>query len=430
MGRKLKGAALRAHKRGKAHAREIVDEKASEAEQAPVVEKSNEELFVIDTKGDSKAVCPQQIKQNSTKKQAVKVSKQAKSSLSLLDQQKVEKLVEKHDAKKLQSMLKESQDKARGDRSAVRRNNQRNTKKPSKYDMWGDNTTFAKQGIKEENAKREKVIKIGGVNGSHVERVSLPVTKKPSNAVAIDVAHAGQSYRPDPKQYEAIVQDAVSLELGRQRAQNYNRAPLATGMSAETRALLVGDSSSESEGEDDNDEEDDTNALHKRRDKLTRAQRNKQKRVRQQNAIEGKTRKNKKLLNSVSEVPRFKKEIKRAAKEMTEKREKLEEEKKKTEGFNAPGKNVLQKYANKDPVNAPTLPVALEAEHKDSSLRTIKPKGSLLTDRMASFADRNLVSKRKMGDKKRIMQGKRRKINVKGNRGHDIIKSMDGAILG
>ena len=90
----------------------------------------------------------------------------------------------------------------------------------------------------------------------------------------------------------------------------------------------------------------------------------------------------------------------------------------------------MQKYSQKDPIHAPTLPVALEAEHKDSSLRTIIPKGSLVTDRMASFADRNLVSKRKMGDKKRIVQGKRRKVKVKGTKGHEIIKDMAGAILG
>lgn len=433
MGRKLKGAALRAYRRGKAHAREMVDEKASEIEQAPVAEKSNEELFVIDTTGDSKAVCPQQMKQNLTKKQAAKVAKQAKSSLPLLDQKKVEKLVAKHDAKKLQTMLKESKDKLRGDRHAVARNERISRKKPSKFDLWGDHDDSkpksAKQEVKEKNAKKDAILKVGGIKGTHVERVSLPATKKNSNAVAVDVAHGGQSYRPDPIQYNAVVKAAVSVEMGRQKAQDYRKAPLAAGMSEETRALLLGDSSSESESESDHDEEqEDTNVLHKRRDKLTRARRNKQKRLRVQKAIEDKERKNKKMLNSVAELPRFKKEIKKASKEMAEKKEKLKEKKKQTEG--TPGKHVLQKYADKDPINVPTLPVALESEHKDSSLRTIKPKGSLITDRMASFADRNLVSKRKMGDKKRIMQGKRRRLNIKTTRGDDAVKSMAGVILG
>lgn len=410
-----------------------MDEKASEIEQAPVVEKSNQELFVIDTKGDSRAVCPQQMKQNFTKRQAAKVAKQAKSSLPLLDQKKVEKLVAKHDARKLQTMVKECKDKLRGDRRAVARNERISRKKPSKYDLWGDNVDSkpksARQDVKEENAKKDAILKVGGVKGSHVERISLPAAKKASDAVAVDVAHGGQSYRPDPKQYEAVVKDAVSLELGRQKAQDYRKAPLAAGMSAETRDLLLEDSSSESESESDfGDEQKETNVLHKRRGKLTRAQRNKQKRLRVQKAIEDKERKNKKLLNSVAEIPRFKKEIKQAAKETADKKEEMRE--KKMQKVGTPGKNVLQKYAHKDPVNVPTLPVALEAEHKDSSLRTLKPKGSLITDRMASFADRNLVSKRKMGDKKRIMQGKRRKINIKATRGSDAVKSMAGVILG
>lgn len=437
MGRKLRGAALRSHKRGKAHATDLVEDKATQVEEAPVVEKANEELFVIDTKGDSKAVCPQQMRQNPTKKEAIKIKKQSKSSLPLLDQKKVEKLVAKHDATKLQDMLKETQAKMSGSRRAVARNQQKN--KPSKYDLWGDDDKMddatgrkpisAKQKLRDSNAKANKVLQIGGVKGSHVALIAQPISKPPSDGVAVDLAHAGQSYRPDPKQYQAVVQDAVALELRRQKAQEFSKAPLAKGMSDETRALLVADSSSEdeSEGEED-DATEGANVLHKRRDKLTRAQRNKQKRVRQERAIEDKQRRNKKLLKSVAEIPRFKKEIKKQAKESIEKKEKIEEVKKKQKG--TPGKDVLLKYSQKDPVHAPTLPVALAAEHKDASLRTIKPKGSLITDRMASFADRNLVSKRKMGDKKRIVQGKRRKVKVKGSKGHDIVKSMAGAILG
>lgn len=431
MGRKLRGAKLRAHKRGKAHATEIVEQKAVEVEQAPVVEKSNEELFVIDTAGDSKAQCPQQIKQNPTKKEAVKIQKQAKSKLSLLDQKRVEKLVEKHDAKKLQEMVKDGQAKLSGNRRAVAKKNQK------KFDLWGEEeeekktkgTPKDKQILKQSNAQAEKTLKVGGVKASHVALIAQPVSKKPKDAVAIELAHAGQSYKPDPKQYEAVVQDAVDMELRRQKAQDYNKEPLAKGMSAETRALLVEDSdSSDSESEEEEHDDDTTNVLHKRKDKLTRAQRNKQKRLRQERAKEEKERRNKKLLKSVAEIPRYKKEIKKHETEAIEKKEKLLEELKKKKG--TPGKDVLQKYSKQDPIHVPTFPVALEAEHKDSSLRTIIPKGSLLTDRMASFADRNLVSKRKMGDKKRVVQGKRRKIKIKGTRGQEIIKDMAGSILG
>ena len=91
--------------------------------------------------------------------------------------------------------------------------------------------------------------------------------------------------------------------------------------------------------------------------------------------------------------------------------------------------------SQQDPLTAPTVPVALSSElhakgkNGGGSLRTMIPKGDLVTDRMASLADRNLVSKRKTGDKKRIMQGKRRKLNVKG-KGHEIAKMMDMALRG
>ena len=457
MGRKLRGAALRAHKRGKEQANEMVEEKATQVESQAVVDQTNEELFVIDTTGDNKAVVPPQLKQLPTKKQ--QAAKHKKSSLPALDQQRVEALVQKHDAKKLQVMAKEGQAKMKGDRRVSQRQQQQ---KKGKYDLWGadddgvaDNTKIvtatkgkgknsktktkivrapsSKQDIKDANAKAHKLLQICGIKGEHASLVAEQVSHKPKGTVAVDVARAGQSYRPDPRQYTAAVQDAVSVELRRQQAQAHAKAPLATGMSDETRALLVGDSSSEDEGSDDEKDEqlldDNGNALavRKRPEKMTRAERNKQKRLRAEKVMQDKAKQKKRLENSVAEIPRFKKEIKKHKKELQEKKEQLEAEKEKNK--TTPGKDVLQRFSKDDPIHAPTLPVALEAEHKDSSLRTIKPKGSLVTDRMASMVDRNMLSKRKMGDKKRIMQGKRRKLNVKG-KGYEIAREMDHKMMG
>ena len=463
MGRKLKGAALRAYRRGRANAAEIVEENALKAESQTVVNKANEELFVIDTTGDNKAVVPPQLKQVATKKQQNQQAKYKKSALPALDQQRVEALVQKHDAKKLQAMVQEGQAKMKGDR---RRVSQRAQRSNGKYDLWGadddgvadttptdqgssksgkngkgkkgkhnnknDNNKVvsSKQHIKDANAKADKLLRIGGIKGEHKSLVAEQISKVAARGttVAVDVARAGQSYRPDPHQYTTLVQDAVSVELRREKAQAFNKAPLATGMSEETRALLVGDSDSESSDEEvDVDDTNNSLALQKRPGKMTRAERNKQKRLRSEKALQDELRQQKKLENSIGEIPRFKKEIKKHTQELQQKKDELEE--KKEQNKETPGKDVLQRYSKKDPIHAPTLPVALASEHKDSSLRTIKPKGSLITDRMASLADRNLVSKRKMGDKKRIMQGKRRKLNVKG-KGFEIAREMDHKMMG
>ena len=55
-----------------------------------------------------------------------------------------------------------------------------------------------------------------------------------------------------------------------------------------------------------------------------------------------------------------------------------------------------------------------KGDASSSSLRTMKPKGDLITERMASFTDRSMVAKRKLGssDVKRIVQGKKRKIKM------------------
>lgn len=456
MGRKLKGAALRAYRRGRANAAEIVEDNALKAESQTVVNKADEELFVIDTTGDSKAQVPPQLKQVATKKQQKQQAN--KSALPALDQQKVEALVQKHNAQKLQVMVQEGHAKMTGDRRRVSQRAQRNN---GNYNLWGaeddgvaDTTTTAakassgkgkkgkhkqkqnnkvvssKQHIKDANAEADKLLRIGGIKGEHKSLVAEQISRVAAKGttVAVDVARAGQSYRPDPHQYTTLVQDAVSVELRRQKAQAFNKAPLATGMSEETRALLVGDSDSESSDEEDDVDDDDTNlALQKRPGKMTRAERNKQKRLRSEKVLQDELRQRKKLENSIGEIPRFKKEIKKHKQELQQKKDELEE--KKEQNKETPGKDVLQRYSKKDPIHAPTLPVALASEHQDSSLRTIKPKGSLITDRMASLADRNLVSKRKMGDKKRIMQGKRRKLNVKG-KGFEIAREMDHKMMG
>ena len=441
MGRKLRGASLRAHKRGKDHAKEIVEQTADLAETSHLAEMPNEQLFVIDTVGSTKkkkqpALMAKFSKTNATSnnQEDTTNNNKNKNQLSKLEQEKVERLIQKHDPKTLQTMAKEGQAKLRGDRNAVRRSQRNKKNGTGKYDLW-ENEDDAKHMIKSENAKLNATLKRGGTKpATHVQKVAETISKPLKNAVALDVARSGQSYRPDPKAYKSVVQVAVSLELRRQQAQDLAKAPLAAGMSAETKALLVGDTDT-SDDEDDDDNEDDKETSHdtttkimpKRQEKLTRAERNKQKRLRHEKVEQEKQRQAKKLLNSVSEIPRYKKEIKKHEQHLQEKKQQLQAIKISSQP--TLGKNVLERVSKQDPIHVPTFPVALETEHQDASLRTIKPKGSLLTDRMTSFADRKLVTKKRVGEMRRVKQGKRRKLNVKG-KGHEIAKAMDYAMMG
>ena len=77
--------------------------------------------------------------------------------------------------------------------------------------------------------------------------------------VKIDVAKCGQSYNPDCLQHEKVLQEALQVKKKREEADIDRVAPISTGMSEETWALLLGDSdtdNSPSDGEEeDNDEE-------------------------------------------------------------------------------------------------------------------------------------------------------------------------------
>jgi hypothetical protein len=65
------------------------------------------------------------------------------------------------------------------------------------------------------------------------------------------------------------------------------------------------------------------------------------------------------------------------------------------------------------------LPVALTEElgadgGGGGSLRTVVPKGSLVTDRVESMAARNMIVKRRASGARRIVQGKKRNNRTRG----------------
>jgi nucleolar protein 53 len=291
---------------------------------------------------------------------------------------------------------------------------------------------------------------LAGTAQCHVPVKAEPVSSRKKKAaaaagVAVDVAKAGQSYHPDPVAHRQVVEKAVDVEIRRNAAVEQRSAPISRGMSKETREILLGDSDSEDDSSSDDDSDSDPDAGHgrkaagggageedkkgngdgdggplpKRTEKLTRAQRNRQKRIRREKYAEEKRKEAKKLMNQVGEAGRYRKELKREERMRAERKEQIAKAKELRRRL--PGKDVEHHASRVSPIDAPTVPVALSDEIK-SSLRTLKPKGSLVRDRMSSMIDRKLAPKPTRviirEDGTRHPQ-KRRKLNVKGKRNNE-----------
>lgn len=410
---------MRAAKRIKLADEEITDIKASKVETQEIAAKKDEELFVIDTT----AVLP-------SKKQIEKKEKKTvdpRRNPSLKEKAQVEKLVQLHSPDELQKLVASAS-------ATSRRATRKGAVKPT-FDLWGDEP----KSQEEKSSKKRKTPDPGigstlaGIKpAEHVKITTRPAMPPPSKkTVTVEVAKSGQSYNPDKVLHTKVLHEAVQVEQKRQQAEKAEKAPLATGMSAETRAYLVGSDSEDSDNEGTEDQEaknDDDRPIEKIPKKLTRAQRNKQKRVRaEQREIESRKRQ-KKLQNSVAEAKAIVKQLKQKEQERNQRREEVETLK--AANQRTKGENVYQRLAEENPIHAPTYPVALASELKQmgGSLRTIRPKGSLITDRMVSLADRDMTAKKQVKKRTRV-EGKRRKLKLK-VRGKGHLESKEGEILG
>ena len=400
MGKKVRGAALRAKKRSREAVEEIQERQAEQVAQQSVADKSNDELFVLDTTGNKNHANPTKKKQK---------SKHVKD-----DQVAIDKFMKRHnnDAAKLAKIA----DQGKKMMTSTRHRKALKGQTKANFDLWGSDKPNEKTA-----AKRPSVavgVAPAGIMTSHVKTKARKVSDaaEDKKMVAVDVAKPGQSYHPDPKSHQAVLAEAVHMELAREKAMKDRDTPInANGMLPETRALLLGSDDESSSDEESDGEIQAVGPLPKRTNKKTRAQRNKEQRLRQERAIMDKRKKNKKLMNEVSEIGRYKKEIKRHKKEKHELRQKIQETKDSQKPL---GKDLHEKLAKEAPITAPTLPVALPSEiQKSGSLRTVKPKGSLASERLASLMDRNLAVKRTKNPNH--CRDKRRKKSLKGKGNRD-----------
>ena len=143
------------------------------------------------------------------------------------------------------------------------------------------------------------------------------------NSIKVEPAQPGQSYRPDEEQHQDVIGEALSIELRRKEALDYRNAPVGGGkMSEETLALLVGSSDEESSDDEDDDVEM-TNVRHKRKEKLTRAQRNKQKRVKAEAFLLQEKRSKKKHLSQFDYSKTVHKELRKESTAQIARREEI-----------------------------------------------------------------------------------------------------------
>ena len=436
MGRKT-GANKRAKKRADEAGQELLIQTIEKQEAEYFESKKDNELFVLDTVGKNVNANVSRKRKAAESKEslALTLKQDKKNKISENDERRIRKIMGKHSKEEVLQLAS-----ANKDRMQERKRTKRGTGlAKANFDLWNDDSSKEPKKLVVTTSSSGPMAGIKSIQFMSVSKSALRkdiqqpaklsrdiiknremLKKTARKAIKVEPAQPGQSYRPDEDQHQDVIGEALSIELRRKEAIEYKNAPVGGGkLSDETMALLVGGSDEESsDEEDDNDMEGTGRAPAKIKEKLTRAQRNKQKRLKQEQlALEEKKRK-KMLIASLSDAKKVAKEVRKEEAAKLARRQEIQalkdEEKAKPIGG-----NIIGSLAELDPINAPSLPVALTEELKGGSLRTLKPKGSLVTDRIESFISRKMAN-RKAISTKNIVHGKRRK-NVKGGKDREYI---------
>jgi len=435
---KKRGAVLRAKKRADEAAAELLDQTIENQESSKFEAKDDSELFVLDTKADigvtglgNKKRKPVAISTELNVKQG------KKNRISEQDGRQIRKIMSNHSNEAVVSLAAANEVRTVHAKRVLRI---AGTAKAS-FDLWDETapeneetrvlpfiTGVASQGgtapmqfhtVTKSSLRKD--MQQPSILSKKQMKARRQYEAKAKQTIRVEPAQPGQSYRPDEEQHQDVIGEALAIELRRKEAVDYRNAPLGGGMQAETLALIVGDSDDESSDEEDeggDDDDDDTNARHKRKEKMTKAQRNKQKRVKADRLALEERRRKKQLLNQFDLSKKVSKEVRKEEAAKVARREEINALIAEKEAQPLGG-NVIEKLSEMDPINAPSLPVALTDELKDGSLRTVKPKGSLLTDRMESMISRKMANRKAISAKQRV-QGKRRKLQ-KGGKGREYL---------
>ena len=452
--RSRQGAALRATRRANVAALQLEQAMVDRSDETRVQSKDDAELFVLDTTRNETALGASNKRRRRNGHDGVGCSKdhqkdernKLKTQQSAREERQIQRLIKVHGEKVVQ-LAEEGRARATipntGRKGRLTSTGVLTSSRPS-FDLWGECTTISAATI-----MKKKIIPspVPYLTSQPTSNETKGVALLPSAPrLAVEIAHPGQSYRPDAEQHQDAIGAALSIEIRRNEAIEYKNKPVSDGLSTYTAGLIVGDDDT-SDDDDHDDDDEDGNGLggkdaavssslsnilkKKRKEKLTRAQRNKQRRVKAELLVIKGRKARKAFLHQANEVRIHNKAVLTAEKEATERR--IQVERLRAERKAKPlGSDVWGALSRDDPLSAPTLPVALTEElmgtstmdgGKDGggSLRTVVPKGSLVTDRIESMAARNMIVKRKVSGGRRIVQGKKRNNKVRGAEGTEYL---------
>lgn len=451
MGKRKQGS--RATKRAAETYKEFEQTLTEQAEQDRVSSKPDDELFVIDTERKEASAKNKLVKREKYREKVLnRTDKKTKGKYEPSDKdlRQIHKVLENHGELGAVTLAKRGRAKLDQKRQMRRMAGMAKAGKPT-YDIWDEpsqpnkkaklvavTTGRVAQGgtapveivsVQKNlpNTSGDTDFEVTPLSGQvlskkqHKARKHAQLIAKPS--LALEIAHPGQSYRPDKEQHQDAIGEALSIEIRRNEAEEYKKAPISNGMSAFTQGYIIRESDSdESSDEEDDDDIAGSAKLIKKKDKLTRAQRNKQKRVKAEQTALLERKQQKQFMHQINEVKKHDKALKEADKKATEKQKELSQLKEEKQSKPL-GRDLWNAVSQKDPIRAPSLPVALteelEGKSNGGSLRTVTPKGSLVTDRLESMVARGMISKKKV-DGRRIVQGKRRK-KVVGEKGTEYL---------
>ncbi|CAM9450752.1 unnamed protein product [Ectocarpus fasciculatus] len=253
-----------------------------------------------------------------------------------------------------------------------------------------------------EESSREADGRQGGEDFVTSPRVPGRNAKRPKQSVRnlakLGVCHPGQSYNPAEEDHEDVLASAVAVELKRQEAIEEESAPISAGMSEETLAVIIGDEDDEESSDDEQDDSTTRLSLGKptpASGKLTRAQRNKQKRAKAAKYELAVRRNRKQMIKSIDQVTALQQEVaeqERLREERRQTKRLLKAQKAKIEAEGAAAGGVFGPSAgvaamstkhqnNKDVIAGRSVPVNL-GEELHGSLRQLKAQGSVLQDKV------------------------------------------------
>jgi hypothetical protein len=262
------------------------------------------------------------------------------------------------------------------------------------YDIWGAETGGAKGG-KGKGKKGKKAAP------APVPKSKLRVLKAPLASLVplIEKPLGGQSYHPSAEEHQEALLAAVAVEEKRDAALAKMKAPLAV-MSEATKALLLSDSEEEDGGEEGEEEEEEeveggeeggavvSKRMLRRKGKMTKAERNKQRRRKAMEHQAVLDKEQKALSQQASRAREHAKALRRQDKA-------VKKEKKNSSGssrnkpfapLDLPTVQVVLPQ-DKNPLRARSLAVPLSDE-LGGSLRALRTKGSLASETLEGLQRR------------------------------------------